>query len=200
MIHLLLATLAVSAVTGKGHFTFHGSYVEACNCSAPCLCELSGPEKGCQGVGAFQIDHATFNGADLSGVRTAYALGAGQWVVIYIDGPASKRAAAEGFMRDALAGFGPIAGVKNAKVSIHGSGGNFVATVDGGRVMKFSTKPMVGGDGVHALSYANIHDKVHPTVMGGLVTSGTYKDGDKTFTLKDSNAFFNDHIHSSGSF
>ncbi len=198
MIEMLFA--AISLTGAKTHFSFHGSYVEACSCSAPCLCELTGPEHGCQGVGAFKVDHANVGGADLSGVKTAYALGAGKWVVIYIDGPKSKMKAAESFMRDALNGFGPVVAVKRAKITMVGEGGRTTTTVDSGKVMKFTTKPMLGGDGVHALQIGNIHDKVHPTVMQGTVTACTYKDGDRSFTLKDTNAFFNDHIRSSGIF
>ncbi len=200
MIHLLLATLATSGSYSHPSFTFHGSYVEACSCSAPCLCELTGPEHGCQGVGAFNIEHATLGSGHVHNVKAAYALGAGSWVVIYIDSPASEMKTTEKFMRNALAGFGPVVAVKKAKISMVEHGGVCTAMVDSGSIMKFTTKPMMGGDGVHALEFGNIHDKVHPSVMQATVTACSFHDGSRSFTLKDSNAVFNDHIHSSGVF
>jgi hypothetical protein len=198
LISLGLAPILGVAASTKHAFSFHGSYVEGCTCSAPCTCELTGPEMGCQGVGAFDLKHVSFGGADISGVKTAYALGAGKWVILYIDGPAAKRKAATGFMRAALAAFGPVEAVKTAKISITGQGGLCRVTVNGGSVMSFSTTPMLGGDAKSPLEYRNTHDTVHPDVMQGKLVSGKFKDGKHSFEMKDSNAYFNDHIATQG--
>lgn len=196
------ATLALTAQAGGGakhRFAINGSYVEGCTCAAPCKCELSGVEMGCQGVGAFNFTGGTFDGKSVAGVRTAYATKPGEWVVIYVDAPnASKRAAGEALMRAALADFGKIESVKSAKVKIWSQGNKDFATVDGGKVMNLKTEAMLGGDNKSPLVYSNIHDALHPTVMGGKTLSCTYKDGAHEINLKDSNAYFHHHLMSRG--
>ena len=72
------------------------------------------------------------------------------------------------------------------------------ATIDGGKIMDLKSQSVMGGDGKTPLTYSNIHDPIHPTVMQGKVVSCTYSDGDHKFELKDSNAYFNHHIVSKG--
>ncbi len=198
------AVALLSTATPLGHqtrasFEYNGSYVEGCSCASPCVCELTGAERGCQGVGAFSIDSGKYNGQSLDGVRTAYAAAPGEWVTIYVDAPTDeKRAAGEAFMRAALNGFGPVAFVKPAKIVIAGSAGSYDAMVDGGSIMELKTVPLMGGDGKRAISISNIHDMVHPTVMMGQTTSAKYMDGDKSFTLEKSNAYYNSNLHSHG--
>ena len=45
---------------------------------------------------------------------------------------------------------------------------------------------------------SNINDAVHPVVMQGKTISCTFSDGERSFTLSDSNSYFNDNIKSSG--
>jgi hypothetical protein len=206
MKYVILAAVAVAAssplagASGRAGKAFDvvGSYVEGCSCAAPCTCELTGPEMGCQGVGFIKIDHASYDGMDLSGVKSAYALGAGKWVVIYLDAPDSKRAAAEAFMRASLAAFGPIEAVKSGHVTMEGRDGKTVSKVDGGAVMSLTTEPILGGDGKRPLQYSNIHDPVHPVVMQGKAVSGKYNDAGHSFDLSDSNSYFNDHFATHG--
>jgi len=153
---------------------------------------------GCQGVGAFQVDNATFDGMNLSGVRAAYALSPGAWVDIYIDAPAGQHDAAVAFMKAALAGFGPAENIKDAKIAISGHDGAYTATVDGGDIMSITTEPVLGLDKKHALQYNNVNDPLHPIVMQGKTIDCKFKDGSHEFTLKGTNAYFNDHIHSQG--
>jgi hypothetical protein len=165
-----------------------------------CPCELTGVAMGCQGVGAVQADQASYDGTDISGFKAAYAVAPGNWVVIYIDAPEGKADAATAFMKGALSAFGPVETVKMAKIDISGHGGSFKATVGDGSIMTITTEPVFGGDKKTPLTYNNIHDALHPTVMQGKTIGCTYSDGGHSFTLKGSNAYFNDHIQSSGDF
>src|SRR5262252_1023747 len=47
-------------------FSIEGYYVEACSCSAPCPCELVGPNMSCTGVGGYVFDKGSYGGEDLS--------------------------------------------------------------------------------------------------------------------------------------
>lgn len=198
------ALLAVSAYAsgGKAATPFHymGMYLEGCSCGAPCPCELTGVSMGCEGVGFFQAKAgSSIGGADFSGTKMAYATKPGEWVVIYVDAPtAGKRKAMEAFARKALGPFGKIEAVKDAKISIAGSGGNYTAMVDGGKVCMYKSTVWKGGDDKGPMVYSNIHDPVHPVVMQSKTTSSKYKDGAHEFDLKDSNGFFNPSIHSTG--
>jgi hypothetical protein len=195
-----LVAISVPASGAKKHkFSITGSYVEGCSCGAPCKCELTGVEMGCEGVGAFSFTGGSFDGRSVAGTRAAYATKPGDWVVIYIDAPnASKRAAAEGLMRAALAGFGKIESVKSGKVKLWHTGNKDYATVDGGKVMDLKSEAVLGGDNKTPLVYSNIHDSLHPTIMQGKTISCTYSDGSHKIELKDSNAYFHHKIVSSG--
>ena len=200
---LAVLTLGISFATGghrhagKSAFKVSGMYFEGCSCAGPCPCELTGVTMGCQGVGLFTFNAgSTFNGQSLAGVKTAYAVAPGSWVTVYVDAPAAKRAAAAAFMKAALAGFGPIESVTNTSISITGSNGAYSGTV--GKVMTIKTVAVLGLDGKTPLTYSNIKDPVHPVIMQGKTVSCTYKDGKHKFDLKDTNAYFNTHITSSG--
>ncbi|HLK16125.1 MAG TPA: DUF1326 domain-containing protein [Fimbriimonadaceae bacterium] len=192
------AGLYAGAAPAKASFHVSGSYFEGCSCGGPCPCTLTGPNMSCEGVGFYMIKSGTFMGKDLSGVKTAYAVGVGKWTKVYIDAPASKQAAAAGFMKAMLAAFGPMESSRAAKVTMTGSKGKYMGTVDGGKVMKITTVAVLGGDGKTPLTYSNINDPVTPIVMQGKTVAGSYSDGKHTFTLAGSNAYFNDHVHSSG--
>lgn len=195
----LLAVASAGASGAKHRFTVGGAYVEGCTCGAPCKCEMTGVEMGCQGVGAFTFASGSFDGKSIAGTRAAYATKPGDWVVIYVDAPtAAKRAAVEGLMRAALAGFGKIESVKHAKVAVWHKGSMDYATVDGGKVMNIKSQAVMGGDGKTPLMYSNLHDPIHPVVMQGKTLTATFSDGDHKFELKDSNAFFQHNIRSHG--
>ncbi len=190
-----------AATSDKKPFSIEqGYYVEACSCRAPCPCELTGAMKGCEGVGAYSFDKAMYDGQDLSGTKIAYALFLGETVIVYIDAPdAKKHAAVEKFARAALAGFGPIKQVKDAKVEISGKDGAYTAKVDGGKVMSCTTEPVMGGDGKTPLVHTNTQDALNPTMYQGRCTSCTYTDGDNKIELeKGRNSYFNQHMKSSG--
>lgn len=199
LISVCAVSTALSGEHAKKHFDVHGMYVEGCTCPAPCACELTGPNMMCDGVGAFRFDHGSFDGMDVSGTRAAYAVHPGKYVHLYIDAPADKKAAVEGLMRSALAAFGPVEGVTDAPVSITGENGAYAVKVGDG-VITLATTPVLGGDARTPILINNIHDTLHPNVMQGTSTSGMYADAGHHFDFKDSNAFFNSRLHTSGDF
>lgn len=177
-----------------------GYYVEVCSCKPPCPCELTGAMMGCKGVGAYHLTSASYNGIDLSGVEFAYSLYLGESVIVYLDvKDAKQHDAANSFVRAALAGFGPVKAVKDAKVEIGGKDGAFQVTVDGGKIMSFETQPVLGGDKKTPIVHSNTHDALNPIMYQGTCVSCTVTDGDIKINLdKGRNSYFNQHMKSGG--
>jgi hypothetical protein len=203
----LLLLMGMTVVSGspaalaqeKQSYTVSGMYVEGCSCSAPCPCQLTGVNHGCEGVGALMLNSGSYKGVDLRGTKIAYATSPGDWVRLYVDVPnASQREAAEAFGRAVYTPFGKVKAVKAAKIDLSGDGGKYTLSVDGGNTMQLTTEPVLGGDNRTPLTFSNIHDALHPTVMQAKTISGTYHDGDRTFTLKDSNSYFTSRMRSKG--
>jgi hypothetical protein len=185
--------------TAKADFSVEGMFVDCCSCSPPCPCEMTEVAMGCKGVGVHQISSGKYAGDDLVGVKIAHAKVVGEWVNLYIDAKDEQRAAAEKFGRAAFAGFGPIKEVRAAKIEVSGADGKYTVTVDGGKIMKLETEPLLGGDGKTPIGYTNIKNAVNPTVYQGTCVSATYSDGDKKVTVeKGRNAHFNPKLKSSG--
>jgi len=181
-------------------FHIEGRYAEACSCGAPCPCELVGPDMTCQGVGAYQIDKGSYDGKDFSGTRFAYALYIGKDLRLYFDAPTpEKRAAVEAFARAALADFGPIQGVSNAKIEMRNQGGAYSVVVGDGTLMNFGTEAVLGGDQKTPIAHHNTYSKLNPVMYQGRCTHCTVKDGDMGFSVPAGrNAYFNDHVKASG--
>lgn len=181
-------------------FNVEGVFVEACSCRPPCPCELTGVNMPCNGVGAYQIERGKYAGEDLSGAKIAYAVGLGEWVNLYIDAKDDKqRVAAEKFARAVYAAFGPIKEVKAGKIDFAGKDGAYTVTVDGGKIMKCQTEPVLGGDNKTPIGHTNIKNPVNSTVYQGTCVVCTYSDGDKKFTVeKGRNAYFNPKVRGSG--
>jgi hypothetical protein len=186
------------------HFDIeNGMYAEACSCKPPCPCELTGVAMGCEGVGAYELKKATFDGHDISGTKIAYALNLAEkdgWVHVYVDQPdAKKHDAAVAFAKAALSVFGNITVTKDADIKIAEKDNKYTASVDNGKVMKFETEPMMGGDKTTPMTHTNTHDKLNPVFHQGAVVSAEYKGGDKEFKLaKGRNCYFNNHMKSKG--
>jgi hypothetical protein len=201
---LLLASMTVTshlkaATHSRAHVRFAGMYVEGCSCAPPCPCEIVGLSMGCQGVGGFSIASGEFDGADLSGVKFAYATTPGDWVVCYVDAPtASKRAAGAALAKAAFGGWGKMGPVKDASIAIHGSGGTYTLSVNGGRTMSLTTKPFFGLDKTKPITYSNINSVMHPKVMQAKTVSCTFHDGDKAFHIKGTNAYYNPALKVNG--
>ena len=181
-------------------FSVEGMFVDVCCCPPPCPCELTEVAMGCKGVGVHQISSGKYAGADLVGVKIAHAKVVGEWVNLYVEVKNEKqRAAAEKFGRAAFAKFGKINEVKAAKIEITGGDGKYTVTVDGGKIMKFETEPLLGGDEKTPIGYTNIKNAVNPTVYQGTCVSATYSDGKQKFTVeKGRNSHFNPKLKSSG--
>ncbi len=195
-----LMTVAGSAGGGKSSFSFQGMYVEGCSCNAPCPCELTGVQMGCEGVGFFSFTSGSYNGKSLSGTRGAYAVKPGDYLVIYVDAPNdAKRKAVSDFMKAAFKDWGKLEGVESAKIKISGKGGSYVCTVGDGSEMTLTTKPVLGGDKKTPMTYSNINSQMHSTVMQAKVVKCTFKRGSHKFELKDSNAYFHPSLNSKGS-
>lgn len=190
-----LATLLIPLMgfgAPKGAVQFDGMYVEGCSCSAPCPCEIVGIKMGCQGVGAFSISGGDFEGADLAGVKFAYATTPGDWVVCYVDAPNdAKRRAGAALAMAAFGAWGKMGPVKQAAIAIEGSRGKYTVSVDRGSIMTFTTEPFPGLDKTKPITYSNINSVLHPSVMQAKTMTCTFHDGDKSFELKDSNAYYN---------
>jgi hypothetical protein len=183
----------------KQPFTVSGSYVEGCSCSGPCPCELTGVAHGCSGVGGVSIATGSYMGTDLAGAKIAYATAPGDWVRVYVDAAnPAQREAATAFAKAVFGPFGKIEEVKPAKIDLSGSEGHDTLSVDNGNIMQLTTEPVLGGDNRTPIAIHNIKDPLHPTVMQGKTITGSYHDGDHSFTLKDSNSYFNDHVKSKG--
>lgn len=199
---ILISALAVCAVSlgpAKGELDYEGMYVEGCSCAAPCPCELTGVEMGCEGVGGFSVTRGTYNGQSISGVRFAYAVAPGSWVTCYVDAPAgAKRNAATALVTDAFKSWGEMGPVKYAAISIAGANGRYALKVNGGATMSLTTEPVLGGNKKSAIEYHNINSVLHPIVMQAKVVHCSYKDGEHSFELKDSNAYFNANIKAKG--
>lgn len=181
-------------------FSIAGFYSEACSCSMPCPCELTGPIMSCKGIGAYQFDEGRYGSDDFSGCRMAYSLYIGRSVQLYIDAPTdAKRAATERFARVALAGFGPVTAVHAAKVEIAGRDGAYHIQVDGGRIMDCTNEPFMGGDRKTPIVHSNTFDAMNPVMYQAQCLGCTYSDGDMKITLdKGSNSYFNAHMKADG--
>jgi hypothetical protein len=183
-------------------YSLEGQYVESCSCRVPCSCEMTGPMKGCLGVGAYDIKKGSYNGVDISGAKFAYASGVTEWVDLYIDAKDEKqREAVKGMASGFLKNFGTIQDVKPAKVDIKRDGYAFDVNVDNGKVMAFKTEPVMGGDGKTPVTHTNIGDPFNSTMLQGKGVSTKYtaaKDS-KSFTIdKGRNSYCNDKMKASG--
>lgn len=197
---LALAAATVPGATKAKPFHYTGYYAEACSCSAPCPCEMTGVTKGCLGVGAFAFESGSYDGMSISGCRAAYATGPGEWVLIYVDAPTpAKKKALTAMLTAVLSGFGKVEAVKDAKVALTKRGDHYWCSIDGGRIGNFETTPVLGLDNKTPLKYSNVKDPLHPVVMQGNNVETHFNDGGHSFDLKDSNAFFNGSISAKGS-
>jgi hypothetical protein len=186
----------------EGKWKAAGVFVEGCSCMGVCPCEQVGVRDGCDGVGAMMLGSgSSYNGVDLSGVKLFYATNAGQWVRIYVDAPgAEKNKAAREFGAAYYAGFGKVESVSDAKIEISGKEGKYTVLANDGNLAKLVTEPVLGGDGKTPITHTNTHSALNPTIMQGKTVSGSYNDGDKSFTLEGSNSYFNPRMKSSGTF
>lgn len=197
------ALVTICAMGGTSHakqpYSVNAEYVEGCTCMGVCPCELTGLMDGCQGLGAIKLKSASYMGKDISGAKIAYATAPGKWVRLYVQPRTPAQApAARAFARATYSAFGKVESVRDAKVQMDGRNGRYAVKVDGGKVASFNTVPVLGGDKHTPIVHDNVNDPMIHKMMQGKTVSGVYHDGDKSFTLKGSNSFFNNHIVSRG--
>lgn len=188
-----------SAETGKASFRATGLFLDSCSCSAPCGCELVGLAHGCQGVGALVLTSGKYNGTDLAGAKIAYATVPGKWVRLYVETKTpEQRTAVEAFGRAAFAGFGKIQSVRPASVVVTGSGGRYTLAVDGGKVMTMTMEPVLGGDKKRPVAIGNTQNRFASTFLQAKTVHTVFHDGGQKFTLKGSNAYYQDNMKAKG--
>lgn len=201
LVILLFTTPMTSPVSAADTqpFNISGLYVEGCSCSAPCGCELIGLEHGCQGVGAVSLTSGKYKGMDISGAKIVYAGVPSSWIKLYIDvkDPA-KENAVKSFAEAAFGPMGKVESVKNAKIDIAGKNGKYSLSVDDGKIMKFESEPVLGGDKKTPVAHTNTNNLLVKTFLQAKTISATYSDGDRNFTLKDSNSYFNNKMKTAG--
>ncbi len=201
----VLVAMALAAIEGRGiagekqAFRVKGVFVEGCSCSVTCPCEIIDVAKGCEGVGAMTLESGQFNGTDLGGVKLAYAGAPGNWVFLYVDATTpAQREAALAFAKAYYGGWGKIENARDARIVIEGSDGTYSVKVDDGKTMSLKTEPVLGGDGKKPVVIRNTKSKLNPDIKQARAVSGSFKDGDHAFELKDSNSFFNDRMLAKG--
>jgi hypothetical protein len=187
------------AAETKHPFSIAGTFVDSCNCELLCPCVTGREMHMCQGVGAMSITSGKYRGADLAGAKFAYATALGGWVRLYVDAKDPKQQeAVSALAKLAFKEFGKMEEVKTAKIEFTGSAGKYTVNVDGGKIMTFTTEPVLGGDKKTPFSLANTVIPVSPTLMLGKTVNASYNDGGHSFTLANSNTYFNQNAHNSG--
>ena len=176
-----------------------GTFIDGCSCSVPCLCDLGGTPHGCQGAGVMAFTSGSYKGIDLTGAKVAYATAPGNWIRFYVDTKSPQQeeavtALAKGVFHE----FGKVEAVKKASVALTGKAGRYTLSVDGGKILELTTEPVLGGDKKTPLTHGNVFNPLSPTVMQGKTVKATFHDGDRSFTLGGSNAYFNASAKSSG--
>jgi hypothetical protein len=183
----------------KHRFDIAGTFVEGCSCTLVCKCNMGQMDHGCQGVGAMTFTSGSYRGVDLSGAKIAYGVAPGGWVRIYTDAQDVKQQEALAALgRAAFSAFGKIEDTRNARIELTGRDGKYTLNVDGGKIMSLSTEPVLGADQKTPFSYHNTLLPLSPTILQGKTLKGSYNDGTHSFTLANSNSYFNPQAKNSG--
>lgn len=202
LIFSVTAVLGATSVLAEEKLEYRvvGTTMEGCSCNIPCPCAMKegGFRHGCQGVGAMMLTSGTYKGADLTGAKIAFAAVPGNWVRLYIDAKEPQREAATAFAKAAFSGFGKIEAAEKASIDLAGQGGRYTLTVDRGKIMRLTTEPVLGGDKSTPITHTNTYIPWSPTLMQGRTVKGTFRDGDRSFSLEGGNSYFNDRMDSSG--
>lgn len=195
----LILLVAPATRAQEKPFELHGTYLEGCTCGIACSCDLlGGMVSGCHVMGAMLISSGSYGGADLSGTKIAFAV-TREWARIYIQAADAARAKTAGALaRAMMSGYAPVESLRDAKIDLSGSSGNYTLQVDGGKVIDLKTQPLLGADGKTAVTYTNYPDPMFHTIMQGKTVSGRFQDGDRQFKLEGTNSLFNADWSASG--
>jgi hypothetical protein len=152
---------------------------------------MIGLRQGCEGVGAMSLTSGSYMGTNLAGTKIAYAVAPGNWIRLYVDAPKpnQKKAAAE-LSKAIFKPWGKLEEVKYVPIQFSGGGGWYKVSIDNGSLMQLSTKPVLGQDKKTPISHRNVSNALTNTFLQGKVVSGSFKDGEHDFKLKDSNSYF----------
>ncbi|MEM3079255.1 MAG: hypothetical protein QXF21_02940 [Thermoproteota archaeon] len=58
------------------------------------------------------------------------------------------------------------------------------------------TELVLGGDGKTPISISNVKNPLHLDLSMGRTVKGSYDDGERSFEIQDTNAYFNEHVRS----
>jgi hypothetical protein len=144
------------------------------------------------------LSSGRYGGKDLGTAKLVWAGHAGKWSYLYVDAPAAERETATAFTRALFGPLGKIEAVKNAVIELSGKGGQYRLTIDDGKVLELSMEPVLGGDKKTPITHTNTFIPWSSTVMQGRTIKASFHDGDRSFALEGSNAFFNPVMKSSG--
>jgi hypothetical protein len=195
----LVVLVASDGLAEQKSFELHGIYLEGCTCKMVCPCDLlGGMVEGCHAMGVMDIASGSYDGARLTNVKVAAAVG-DHWVRLYVQAPdPEQRKAAAEMARAMFNQLGTIESVRDAKIELTGDNGSYALKVDDGKLMELHTEPILGADGKTAITYVNYPDPLFHTIRQGKSVSGNYTDGKRHFTLKETNSFFNQDWSASG--
>jgi hypothetical protein len=192
----ILAAAMQTFSQDKVEYRFTGSTMEGCSCSVTCSCPWMGLRKGCQAVNVIAMTGGTYKGVNLAGAKIAHGGLAGNRIYLYIDASDAQREAATAFAKAYWASEGKVEGVRNVKIDISGDAGRYTVRIDGGKIAQLTTEPILGGDKKNPVMHTNTSDP-YPMKQARTV-KGTFHDGDISFTLENTNSYFNEHIERSG--
>jgi hypothetical protein len=198
---IMMLTPLVGKAAEKHAFNVTGTYIEGCACAIPCTCPMTVAVKGCQGIDTMELGGGTYNGVDLKGVKIAVAKTVEEWSRVYLDAPDPKqREAAAAFGTAWASQMGKVEAVKDARIEFSGKDGSHTVKVDDGKIAQLTTKVILGADEKNPLSHVNLKTplNLNPTLYQARTLSGSFRDGDRSFELKDSNSYFNSQMKASG--
>jgi hypothetical protein len=189
----LIAT-ATHGVHSASRWSMKGLYVEACTCSVPCGCVISGTAaSGCQGVNTMRVRSGRYEDTNLAGAKLAVAHQPGGWAILYFDPSTTEaqRAALQKIMEPVFKAYGfTVEAVKTAPIQISGEDGAYHVAI--GDVMTLATEPVTGLDKRRPIAYRNMPDPMLRNCFQARAVSGSFKDGGHEFGLKGTNSFWSD--------
>ena len=192
----LLAVATSGFSQDKVEYRFTGSTMEGCSCGVTCSCPWMGLSKGCQAVNVIAMTGGTYKGVNLAGAKIAHGGLAGNRIYIYVDSSDAQREAVTAFAKAYWASEGKLEGVRNVKIDISGDAGRYTVLIDGGKIARLTTEPILGGDKKTPVIHTNTSDAW--AMKQARTVNGSFHDGNISFTLKNTNSYFNEHIEKSG--
>ena len=202
---VLLVALAFAALppraagAGKRGFNVAGTFVEGCNCQIVCHCNVIGAMRGCHAIEAMAIHAGSYGGVNLAGAKFVVANAADEWARLYVDSSSAVvRQAVTDLVKALYGSDTKFEEVKSVRIELAGTGGRYMLSVDGGKIIELRTEPVLGADGRLPVGHTNTRTPFSPTVYQGRTVAGAIHDGARAFRLAGGNSFFNPHTERSG--